>query len=182
MASDHVGELPDPKDPWTLANGPDYSIDTFYTRSTDGRGNYEQMRFKMSGQLHSAITRMIKDEKFPSLNSVADVMRDALIHRLVYINKNYDQLAAAVNAEIVLATVQMDVAKNQMRDEVIHQHEDQLAVLEKAEDWHAIIRAVDTMSSVVDEWSDTRHGRDLQRVIETYVERARRRLRIVAGE
>jgi phage terminase small subunit len=82
----------------------------------------------------------------------------------------------------VLATVQMDVAKNQMRDEVIHQHEDQLAVLEKAEDWHAIIRAVDTMSSVVDEWSDTRHGRDLQRVIETYVERARRRLRIVAGE
>lgn len=171
----HIGNIRDSKDPWEVAQL-DYDADTIYTRSTDGKGHYEQLRnVKISGALHQVVMQMIADGAFPQLRSIGDVVRDALVHRCHYYKDAYQQLAKPVNAEIILSRMEARRAELAQRDDVIALYDEQLRDFERAEDWGAIVAAVDDMGLLVDEWADTHHGRKLGEVIDRYAATARRR-------
>lgn len=179
--SKHVGEIVDRQDPWHEALD-SYDVTTYYTRSTDGRGHYEQLRnVKISSSLHAVLSQMIHERAIPEYRSIADVIRDSLIHRMHYVKANFDRLSTPINAEIVLGEMHVRQARNQQRQEVIDAYEDQLRQFEKDEDWQAIVDGVDAMGTLVDEWEDTRHGDELSKLIEQYAQTAKRRLRLLSG-
>lgn len=162
-------------DPWQVA-AVNYSPDTIYTRSTDGHGHYEQLRnVKVSPAVYAVLSEMLARGDLPDYRTVADFVRDALLHRLHYISQNIGSLAQVVNEEIVAAEMATRIARNRHRADTVRVYSEQLATLEQDGDYEAISEAVDSMSYIVDEWSDTRHGRDLAQVLNRYVEAARLR-------
>lgn len=163
-------------DTWQIAST-NYDADHVYVRSSDGHGNYEQLRnVKISPALAAVLHEVISRGDLPDYRSISDVVRDALVHRLWYIQHANHKIAAAVNAEIIASEIATKVARNQARADTIRLYVEQLATFEQDEDWDSIVEGVDAMSVLVDEWSDTRHGQELANVLTRYAESARRGL------
>jgi hypothetical protein len=157
-----------------VALSDEYHQDDIYTRSTDGKGHYETIRnIKVSDALHNVVCQMVADKAFPEYQSIGDVMRDALIHRLRFLSKNYERLSHPVNHEIVLAKVEALTSLNAQKADVIQVYADRLRELQADEEWGAIVECIDAMSLLVDEWTTTNHGRRLQTVIDQYGKFAR---------
>lgn len=68
-------------DPWALSQQ-GYDRNKLYTRSTDGQGHSATLYSKVSPALMHEIQALIQSRSIPELRTVADVVRDALIHRL----------------------------------------------------------------------------------------------------
>lgn len=76
-----VYETPNASDPWMLSqNG--YDPDKIYTRASDGNGQSALIHVKISPALHHELQAMVQGGKIPGLRTHADVVRDALIHRM----------------------------------------------------------------------------------------------------
>src|SRR3954469_18553270 len=75
-----IGNPVDPKDPWVLSQS-GYEKAKFYTRSSDGHGHADNVQVKLSPHFHAQLCDFLRRNQLP-LNSVQDVVRDALIHRL----------------------------------------------------------------------------------------------------
>lgn len=68
-------------DPWALSQQ-GYQREKLYTRSTDGQGHSATLYSKVSPALMHEIQALIQSRAIPELRTIADVVRDALIHRL----------------------------------------------------------------------------------------------------
>lgn len=100
--SNLIGNIPvDPKDPWALAQT-GYSPDKIYTRSTNGHDHSETLWVKVSPALMACIGEAI--EKVAGYRSKADVVRDALIHRMHQAN---DWMNTGINMGPVDVEVRM---------------------------------------------------------------------------
>jgi hypothetical protein len=73
-------------DTWALETA-EYSSDRFYTRATDGRGNSELLNFKTSPFVMGILSELVENPEFPDYRTKADVLRDALAHRLRYLQQ-----------------------------------------------------------------------------------------------
>jgi hypothetical protein len=71
-------------DPWALAAGSAYDPERIYTRASDDHGHSALMHVKVSPTLHGEIVALIQSKAIPELRTHADVVRDALIHRMVF--------------------------------------------------------------------------------------------------
>lgn len=76
-----TGNQPGPYDSWVLESN-EYSADKFYTKSTDGRGNSELIQVKVSPFVFGLMAEIIESPDFPDYRTKADLVRDALVHRL----------------------------------------------------------------------------------------------------
>jgi hypothetical protein len=163
------------QDVWQIAQV-NYSPDHTYVRSTDGHGNYDQLRnVKITPALHAVLMEVIARGDLPDYRTVSDFVRDALVHRLWYIQNGNAQIAQAVNAEIIASEIATKIARNQSRTDMIRLYSEQLSAFDQDGDWTSIVEALDSMSVLIDEWDDTRHGRELASVIARYAETVRRR-------
>lgn len=132
-----VGNLPvDPKDPWALAtNG--YAKDKIYTRSTNGHDHSETLYVKISPALAAVIAEAI--DKVDSYRSKADVVRDALIHRMHEVNEwvlagDHVNLQP-VDVEVRMAEIQDIKAKRGYWNALISELDDTLNELVKEGDY-----------------------------------------------
>lgn len=71
------------QDPWALASSSAYDPDTVYTRASDAHGHSQVMHIKVSPSLYHEIQALVQGKEIPGLRTYADVVRDALIHRMV---------------------------------------------------------------------------------------------------
>lgn len=70
-----------PQDPWVLSqNG--YDPDRIYTKATDGNGQSTVLHVKVSPALYYELQALVQSRAIPELRTYADVVRDALIHRM----------------------------------------------------------------------------------------------------
>lgn len=76
-----------PNDPWTLS-GAGYSPDSFFTRATDGNGHDTTIHVKVSPALMAQITEVRESKDIPDYRTIADIVRDSVIHRLNYLSSN----------------------------------------------------------------------------------------------
>lgn len=74
-----------PNDPWALASG-SYDEDTFFTRATDGNGHSSMIHVKVSPALMGQLVQVRESNDIPAYRTNADIVRDALIHRLHYLS------------------------------------------------------------------------------------------------
>lgn len=77
------------KDQWSLSSK-NYSVENFYTRATDGHGHSTKSYLTLSPILHAQIQHVIQSGKIPAYRTTADLIRDALIHRLRWVEDHYD--------------------------------------------------------------------------------------------
>jgi len=64
-----------------------YSLDDFYTRSVDSRGHKELTRLVLPPNVLSALTVIVQSGKVPAYRTVQDIIRDAIMHRLWWLEK-----------------------------------------------------------------------------------------------
>ena len=69
----------DPQDPWVTHHS-GYDQGKIYTRATDGHGHSEILHAKLSPSLMAVVREAC--QKVPEYRTYADVVRDALIHRM----------------------------------------------------------------------------------------------------
>lgn len=136
-----------PNDPWSLASNA-YDRDKFYTRATDGNGHDNTIAIKVSPALFGQLAHLVESRQVSAYRTKADVIRDAVIHRLVYLRERYPQ-------GIDLADLEMEQKQAEL---------DRLRV--KRETWKKYLEDLDTelTSLIADnefdeaEWVIENHG------------------------
>lgn len=72
------------REAWKLDDG-EYSVDRFYVQSTDGKGHGDEVRVRVPPYLASQLQAIFESRTFPKYRTVADIVRDAIYHRLRYL-------------------------------------------------------------------------------------------------
>lgn len=96
-----------PADPWSLATT-SYDPDRFYTRATDGNGHDANVQTKVSPALMGQITHLLDSRAVPDYRTKADVIRDSLVHRLVYLNQQFPGAVNLADLEIEQKQAELD--------------------------------------------------------------------------
>lgn len=96
-----------PNDPWSLTSAT-FSSENFYTRATDGNGHDAVMSVKVSPALIGEIQRLVQSRVIPQYRTHSDVIRDALIHRLRYLNDEYPGSTNLAALEIEQRQAELD--------------------------------------------------------------------------
>jgi hypothetical protein len=78
-----VHDPDDPHDAWALTNS-GYALDKFYCRASDSNGHSELVHVKLSPNARAMLNMLVGDESLP-YKTQADVLRDALTHRIHFI-------------------------------------------------------------------------------------------------
>lgn len=146
-----------------------YSVEKFYTRSTDGNGNSETKYLKMSGPLLAGIGQLISTNAIPAYRSDADFIRDAVLHRLKYINekiKNGD-IESIVNRTIILAHVQAKQMEVAEYTAIIASYEETMQSCVEVEDWILLDELIDAAQNDYEELRPAYKAR-MDRVLDKY--------------
>lgn len=77
-----------PNDPWALSST-GYALDQFFVRATDGNGHDAVMSVKVSPALFGELQRIVQSKTIPAYRTYADIIRDALVHRLRWLADEY---------------------------------------------------------------------------------------------
>lgn len=73
-------------DYWAVDDGA-YSIDNFYTKSKDMQGHSTVYHVRLPDYVAGEIGSMIESRKIPDYRTAADLIRDAIVHRLHYLSE-----------------------------------------------------------------------------------------------
>ena len=65
-----------------------YDPNEFYTRSTDKKGHGETVHVKLPPYMHGVLAELVENPSFPAYRTMADVIRDAVHHRLHYVEEH----------------------------------------------------------------------------------------------
>lgn len=74
-------------DPWDTERGQSYSLDSFYTRSTNKHDHSAEGKFRLPPHIQAAVAQIVDSKQFPQLRSIQDFYRDSVIHRLHHLNE-----------------------------------------------------------------------------------------------
>lgn len=99
-------------DPWTMSSS-SYDPNTFYTRATDGNGHDGNLQVKVSPALLGQITHILESRMIPDYRTRADVVRDAVIHRLRWLADEYPGSVNLADLEIEQRQAEIDKFKAQ---------------------------------------------------------------------
>lgn len=95
-------------DVFALVDERGYRADRFYTNSTDKNGHGEKMSFRLPQGIDSQIHAAVRE--IPEYASTQAFIRDALLHRLEYIQKHY-QLSDNARRFVELERIQADMER-----------------------------------------------------------------------
>lgn len=120
-------------DPFTMQDDSEYSPDRVYNRSTDGHGHNINLQTRVAPDIAGELNALVASQVMPEYRTAADVVRDALVHRLYYISKKIKDgdLERRVTIEMRLARL------DQWRSEMANMERlmnEQIEALQKALD------------------------------------------------
>jgi len=64
-----------------------YSLEDFYTKSVDSRGHREMTRVAFPPNVLSTLSTIVQSGKIPAYRTVQDVIRDAVLHRIWWLER-----------------------------------------------------------------------------------------------
>lgn len=89
---------------------PEYSADRFYTDATDKHGVSAKMQITIPPSLHGEISELIASRNVPNYRTMADFGRDAVFHRLKYLEQHYELTPALEQLILRMQTVNESIA------------------------------------------------------------------------
>jgi len=86
---------------WKAANS-GYSLETYYTAGVDAQGHGAMLRAQVPPDIAAKVQALVENPSHPAYQTAADVLRDALVHRLAWIAEHHPD---PVERERILATI-----------------------------------------------------------------------------
>lgn len=97
----------------------EYAPDKFYVESTDGRGHKDTIRLSLPPLLLNQAGIIVAQKVVPQYRTSADVIRDGLVHRLHWLENEFDAENNSLKSDLTLLRLLEEQAINQRRDENI---------------------------------------------------------------
>lgn len=138
-------------DVFTLVNERGYRPERFYTRSINADGHGEKLNVRvpqgLDSQMHAAVGTV------PEYRSVHDLVRDAVVHRLEYLQKHYT-LDEGARRVIELERLMADMAQRdreiERMKEAVAQVEESLKVSYESKDYAMMADQLDVAEDLLD--------------------------------
>lgn len=150
-----------------------YSEDKFYVRSTGPGGEQGEAKYlKISPSILGAIAKIVYTKEFPQYRTDADFIRDAIVHRLKYINDRIadEDVDKRFYPHIRVSQIE---AKQQMMAETMHMinmHEESMRMAVENEDWGVLEELLDGAEHDYNQLGNN-YGNKLALVIKKYRDR-----------
>jgi hypothetical protein len=158
-------------DLFKLTGSNQYDEDKFYTHSTDGNGHYERIpQTKIKPSLEAMIAAVVAE--YPTeYKSVGDVVRDAILHRIVYLSRNKLELQAKLRPMITREVQRQEMARETVELENWNQYNEELrdivARMVQAQNWTRASEYLQNAQEVLDSGVVPEHlSKELERIIE----------------
>lgn len=147
-----------------------YSVDGFYTRSTGPNKEPGETKYlKISPTILGAISKVIYSRDFPSYRTDADFIRDALVHRLKYINTLLQDggIEKQLGTHVKLSRIEARALEMAEMEQMLNLHEETMRTAVESGDTEFLRELLDDAESDVE---DLRliHQNRLRQIIEKY--------------
>jgi hypothetical protein len=131
-------------DPWSTEKSHEYSLDSFYTRSTNKHDHSAEGKFRMPPHIQAAISQIVDSKQFPQLRSLQDFYRDAAIHRLHYLNQKIGDGKLAKQLSLEMRACRVDEMRREVEDlkNIVDNHTMSLELALQMRDRDAISEAL----------------------------------------
>lgn len=123
-----------------------YNEDDFYTRSTDGHGHQRHVRVNFPPSVVGQIAEIIQSGRIGAYKTSQDFIRDAVVHRLHYLNEellNDPRLKRALTAEVRKSRMQAITAEQNELAGLVEACREAIMTAVRSEDWVAFQEAID---------------------------------------
>lgn len=101
-------------DAWQTED-PAYSVDRFYTRATNDKDHGEYIRVKLAPEVIAELNRIVASGIVPEYESPQDIIRDAIVHRVRWLN---DQRQVPLTELGRLMLLRAELARLELRQQV----------------------------------------------------------------
>jgi hypothetical protein len=94
-----------------------YSEYNFYTNAVDKKGHGTVAHTKYPDYMLAVVSEIVQSKEIPQYRTQGDVMRDALFHRLVWLDKNKGNVRNIPNlSRLVQIMISKEIALNRARE------------------------------------------------------------------
>jgi hypothetical protein len=127
-------------DPVFNFEDPTYNENKFYTTCSDN-SNRVPVRAPVDGGLYAAVTRWLQINQFPEYRTMQDFIRDAVRHRLEYLNNKHplaprdDAMFKALDVYTRIAHQEQRVTRSRANEKFVNDLADSCQELLGREDW-----------------------------------------------
>lgn len=136
-----TGDHDDTGAPGGWGTDDNYSIDTFYTRATDAHGHSSYPKFRCPPHLYDRIASLVASRRIPPYSTPHDFVRDAVVHRLHYVERNIDDL-----------TLRDDISHALAYEEQRHRADSYTRVVDEHLSYARTCREVATKATDLEDW------------------------------
>lgn len=147
-------------DVFTLVDDRGYREDRFYCRSVNADGHGEKLSLRVpqgiDSQMHAAVAEV------PEYRTMHDLVRDAVIHRLEYLQKRYnlgDGARRMLELERISANMEQRTQETETMQAAVENLEGKLQRLYDQRDWSMIVEQFEMGSELLDWLRDPYRGR-----------------------
>lgn len=138
-------------DVFALVDDRGYREDRFYTRSVDGDGHGRRMQVRVPQGLDSQMYEAVAT--VPEYKTIHDFIRDAVVHRLEFLQKRYnlgDGARRMLELERIRAGMEHRSQETQVMQEAVDDLEEKLQGLYVKEDWAMMLEEFEKGSELLD--------------------------------
>ena len=159
--------MADQQDDWALELNSSYSLANFYTSATDAKGGSVHENFRLQAWISESIAQLVASRQIPQYKTKADFFRDAMVHRLSYLEKERGIRSANTTLRRLLANDVLLREEEMMQslDAQLKSLEDRMAFLirtgSRTRARELLKRFVQNISGIEDEFWRSRMMNDL---------------------
>lgn len=155
------------RDVFALVDGKGYRADRFYNKSTDSNGHGEKITVRVPQGIDSQVHAAVRE--IPEYRSLQDFIRDAIVHRLEYIQKHYE-LGDGARRFVELQRMEADMERITSEVETMTNAVERVKVsLETAyasRDWGLMKEAMETAEEMLEWMREPYRGRLSELVVD----------------
>lgn len=154
-----------------------YRIDRFYTRSVDANGHGEKLNLRVPQGIDSQMYKAVSE--VPEYRTLQDLVRDAVMHRLEYLQKQYD---LGEKARIMLERERQKADRAQrMQDSdemeaIVVEMEAALSMFYARNDWSLLKEELETSADSVD-WLRGEYKKRAEEIVKKWRDKSRDQIR-----
>ena len=133
---------------WSTATSQgEYGLEKFFCESTDRHGHHSTVKANIPPTIHTQIATIVQGGKVPAYRTMQDLVRDAIFHRLQYLNEEIlkdPKLARVISIEMRLSEQQRAQDELDAEERYVDGVEAQLRRAVKLEDADLLAEVIDS--------------------------------------
>lgn len=162
---------------FTVEGGNGYREDRFYTRSVDADGHGQKLNLRVPQGIDSQMYAAVNE--IPEYRTIHDLIRDAVLHRLEYLQKRYSLSQKAqimLNRERAKADRHERVQDSDEQEAMVKEMDETLGMLHQRGDWSLLAEELTADSETAEFSMRGEYQRQAQGVIRKWTDKSREQI------